>query len=390
MKVIHVTPVYLPAWAYGGTVRAIHGMTTALAAQGHDVEVVTTTIGTPHAASNSIHEATIDGVKVTYIPGRVRWGGAVSPRLSGEVLTRAASDTAIHVSSGWQPAFREMFASMRNVGRPYAYSPHGCFSPEVFAKGTLKKAAYYRLYERFHLQNAAAVVATSEMEATDLRRLDSSLSVTVVPNVCDASLWTPARAEGLAWRRRHAIADDDIVVLQVCRPDPIKNTALLVDALRGVAAGRTYVLVVMGPEQSVLPAENSLPAHVRILRDEGTQEISTLRAAYSSAQLVAVPSFYECFGNVVIEAALCGATVVASPRVGAAKLPELSGAVTILPFDVAAWTREITAAPGLRGDGAAASRASLAAAVGPERIGKALAELYEQITFAPTPARASV
>ena len=178
-------------------------------------------------------------------------------------------------------------------------------------------------------------------------------------------------------------------MLQVCRPDPIKNTALLVDALRRVATGRSYVLVVMGPEQSGLPAEKSLPSNVRILRDEGTQEISTLRAAYSAAQLVAVPSFYECFGNVVIEAALCGATVVASPRVGAAKLPELFGAVKILPFDVAAWTREITAAPGLRGDGAAAPRASLAAAVGPERIGKALTELYEQITAAPSPARAS-
>lgn len=389
MRILHVTPVYLPAWEYGGTVRAIHGMTTALAAQGHDVEVVTTTIGTPHAASNSNHEATIDGVKVTYVPGRVRWGGAVSPRLSDEVLKRSANDSAVHVSSGWQPAFRAMFAGLRNSGRPYAYSPHGCFSPEVFAKGRLKKAAYYWLYERFNLRNAAVVVATSEMETADLQRLDSSLSVKVVPNVCDASLWTPARAEGLAWRRRHAIADDDIVVLQVCRPDPIKNTALLVDALRRVATGRPYVLVVMGPGQSRLAAEKSLPSHVRILRDEGTQEISTLRAAYSAAQLVAVPSFYECFGNVAIEAALCGATVVASPRVGAAKLPELSGAVKILPFDVAAWSREITEAPGLHAAGAASPRASLAAAVGPEQIGKALAELYTQITSAPSPVRVS-
>jgi glycosyltransferase involved in cell wall biosynthesis len=389
MKVIHVTPVYLPAWEYGGTVRAIHGMTSALVAQGHEVEVVTTTIGTPHAASPSNHEATIDGVRVTYVPGRVCWGGAVSSRLADEVLQRVTEDSVVHVSSGWQPAFRAMFAGLRNRGRPYAYSPHGCFSPEVFAKGRLKKTTYYRLLERSHLRHAAAVVATSEMEAADLRSLDQSLVVRVVPNVCDASLWSATRDEGVAWRRRRMIADDEILILQVCRPDPIKNTSLLVDALRRMPVGRNYVLVVMGPGQSKVPAEQNLPAHVRVLRDDGANELPTVRAAYSAAQVVAVPSFYECFGNVVVEAALCSARVVASPRVGAARLEQLRKAVTSVPLEANAWCRAIAAATDGLAAHAVASRNALADVVSTERIGVVLTDIYREIARPESPAGVS-
>jgi glycosyltransferase involved in cell wall biosynthesis len=378
MRVIHVTPVYLPAWAYGGTVRAIHGMTTALVAQGHSVEVVTTTIGTPYAASQHKHEATIDGVRVTYVPGFVRWGGGIAPRLPEEVLKRATQDSVVHVSSGWQPAYRGMFAGLRGSARPYAYSPHGCFSPEVFAKGRIKKGLYYRLFERSNLRNAAVVVATSEMEAADLRQLDSSLSVRVLPNVCDANLWRPAEAAGLAWRRGLAIADDDMVILQVCRPDPIKNTSLLVDAVRGIEAGRNYVLVVMGPGQSRLPVERTLPSHVRVIRHDGSSEIPELRAIYTAAQVVAVPSLYECFGNVVLEAILCGTPVLAGPRVGAAYLPDSAAAVTMLPLRVGAWAHAIRAWPRCA-NVSAETIINTASAVAPSRIANQLGDVYVSI-----------
>lgn len=378
MKVMHVTPVYMPAWEFGGTVRAIHGMTTALVAAGHDVEVVTTAIGTPYAGSPKSNATTVDGVKVTYVPGWLRWGGAVAPRLPGEVLGRVSQDSSVHISSGWQPAFRALFAGLRRRGQPYVYSPHGCFSPEVLAKGRVKKAAYYALFERSHLRSAAVVLATSKMEAADLHRLDSAFCVKVVPNVCDAGVWFPAKAEGLAWRRRHAIADDAVVVLQVCRPDAIKNTDLLIEALRAISPGKSYVLAVLGPGQSRVPLEKPLPSHVRMIRDDGSSKISELRAAYSAAQVVAVPSLYECFGNVVLEAILCGTPVLAGPRVGAAFLSDSAAAVTIIPLRVDAWTHAIFALPKY----AKVSEdiiINAASAVASSRIANQLSEIYASI-----------
>jgi len=379
LRAIHVTPVYLPAWEYGGTVRAIHAMTTALVARGHDVEVVTTTIGTPYSTGGRRHESTIEGVRVTYVPGRMVWGGTASPGLAAEVLKRVGGNTAIHVSSGWQPAFRTMFADLRRRHQPYLYSPHGCFAPEVFSKGRLKKTAYYHLYERNHLRNAAAVVATSEIEATDLLRRDPWVRVVVVPNICDPDVWKPSSFAASAWRKQHAIDDQEIVVLQVCRPDPIKNTAFLVEAVRGLPLGRRYVLVVMGPGQSRIGGDVGLPDHVRVLRIEGDPDSGALRAAYSAAQVVAVPSTYECFGNVVVEATLCGAGVLAAPRVGAARLEDLHRAVRIVSLEVNAWRLALSSAPDYRKQSPTGIRGRLAATCGPAAVAERLAALYTGI-----------
>jgi glycosyltransferase involved in cell wall biosynthesis len=379
LKVLHVTPVYLPAWQYGGTVRAIHAMTTALVTAGHEVEVITTSIGTENEGSGHLQDGVIDGVRVTYVPGTLRWGGAVAPRLAREVLERTRSNPVVHVSSGWQPAFRSMFFGLRRRRRPYVYSPHGCFSPEVFSKGRWKKAAYYRLYERDNLRGAAAVVATSEIEAVDLRRMDASLRVVVVPNICDPALWTTADGAAASWRRQQRIEERECLILQVGRPDPLKNTVFLEEVVRGLPRGRRYVLAVMGPGQSQFLGRTEMPDHVRVLHIEGESDPAGLRAAYSAAQVVAVPSKYECFGNVVVEAALCGTRVVTAPRVGAACLESLAGAVTVLPLEIAAW-RQTLATEAEYGLGlAACDRGRLASAISPARVGEQLLAVYGSV-----------
>ena len=356
--------------------RAIHAMTTALVTAGHDVEVITPSIGTENEADGHQRESMIDGVRITYVPGTLRWGGAVAPRLAREVFERTGSNPAVHVSSGWQPAFRSMFSGLRRRRRPYVYSPHGCFSPEVFSKGRLKKAAYYRLYERENLRGAAAVVATSEIEAEDLRRMDASLRVVVVPNICDPELWTTADGAAATWRRQQRIEEGEYLILQVGRPDPLKNTVFLEEVVRGLPVGRRYVLVVLGPGQSQFLGRPEMPDHVRVLRIEGESDPAGLRAAYSAAQVVAVPSKYECFGNVVAEAALCGTRVVAAPRVGAACLQSLSGAVTVLPLEIAAWRQTLATAAEYGSGPAACDRGRLASAISPATVGEQLLAVY--------------
>ena len=42
MNILHLTPYYAPAYAFGGVTRAVEGMARALAARGHIVTVLTT------------------------------------------------------------------------------------------------------------------------------------------------------------------------------------------------------------------------------------------------------------------------------------------------------------------------------------------------------------
>ena len=42
MRILHLTPYYAPAYAFGGVVRSVEGMARALARRGHTVTVLTT------------------------------------------------------------------------------------------------------------------------------------------------------------------------------------------------------------------------------------------------------------------------------------------------------------------------------------------------------------
>ena len=67
MKILHVVPTYYPAVRYGGPIQSVHGLTTALAAQGHNVHVYTTNVDGEGISPVSLDQpARLDGVTVWY------------------------------------------------------------------------------------------------------------------------------------------------------------------------------------------------------------------------------------------------------------------------------------------------------------------------------------
>src|SRR5262245_42309667 len=85
LQILHVTPFYEPAWAYGGMARASSGLCRALARRGHAVTVATARFDREHAA-----EETLGGVRVCRLdgPGFLRralvpWSRALRPLILG-------------------------------------------------------------------------------------------------------------------------------------------------------------------------------------------------------------------------------------------------------------------------------------------------------------------
>ena len=67
MKILHVVPTYYPAVRYGGPIRSVHGLASALAAQGHEVHVYTTNVDGEEVLPVSLDRpARLDGVTVWY------------------------------------------------------------------------------------------------------------------------------------------------------------------------------------------------------------------------------------------------------------------------------------------------------------------------------------
>ena len=171
---------------------------------------------------------------------------------------------------------------------------------------------------------ADSVIAANPDERDDLIQLlpHADPKVCTVPPGVDLTLFTATDYEDS--RRQLDWASDERVVLFVGRIDPIKGLDVLVEALSLVTHPRRRFVFIGGDldetGQPIGPlAEVAAAAERRGIADRsvflGAQPQDRLPLYYSAADIVAVPSRYESFGLVAVEAMATGTPVIAS-RVG--------------------------------------------------------------------------
>lgn len=345
MNILHVTPLYAPAWQFGGVVRSVSALAEACAAKGTQVSVVTSGIGTPYEHYKKPHTELRDQVRVTYCPATRSPIGIVSRALTLMVGASLPSTDVCHITGVWQPSVVAAARLCRRKGIPYVTSPRGALSPYSFRDGWLKKRLYYTLCERAVQRNAAAVHATSPLEDRELKHLLPQARVHVIPNICDASRWFPDRAGAVEWRRAQGIAPETPVFLHVGRVEPKKNLPFLGEVARRMPPSSDWRFVLLGPAEAFELAR--VTASFRGISDRlvtvpGTGSDAELRGAYSAATCLVMPSFHENFGNVVVESLHCGSPVLASDQVGVAEMLAGSAHVRVLPLSTERWTDSLT------------------------------------------------
>src|SRR5262249_265438 len=92
-----------------------------------------------------------------------------------------ADDSVIHFHGLWQPQFVKPSNRCRPPTLPYVVSPHGMLEPWAWKHKRWKKWPYFLLIERRHLQRAASLLATSDLEAGNLRRFFPRSRCSVIP-----------------------------------------------------------------------------------------------------------------------------------------------------------------------------------------------------------------
>jgi D-inositol-3-phosphate glycosyltransferase len=203
--------------------------------------------------------------------------------------------------------------------------------------GTMKQQ-YLGIEDRRRIQAEAAIIeqadgiiASTELEAADVmawHQVSAAKVHTAYPGVDHHRFRPHDRASA---RQTLGFPQQSNIVLFVGRIDRIKGIDLLIDALARVVTGSdagltSSRLVVVGgePESQDFWAtgearrlqqqihDHQLEDHVSFV---GSKPHTELALFYSAANLVAMPSAYETFGFVALEAMACGACVLAS-RVG--------------------------------------------------------------------------
>lgn len=175
-------------------------------------------------------------------------------------------------------------------------------------------------HERNIVARADAIVTASSHERTLLERYYGAdpARIHTVPCGIDLDLFRP-RDQAVA-RRELGLDPARPVILWVGRLEKLKGVDILLGACAQLDE-QDFTLLIVGGDDRAAPLRGELEAQAAAegiaanVRFEGAVAHDVLPLYYSAADVVVVPSYYESFGLVAVEAMACGTPVVAS-RVG--------------------------------------------------------------------------
>jgi glycosyltransferase involved in cell wall biosynthesis len=324
VRIAHIVPSYLPGHRYGGPIASVHGLSRALVQRGHEVDVWTTDMDEGQRLDVPLGERVeIDGVDVRYFqtrgPARVRW----APEFAG-AFERAVGDYDLVQAHGVFVATTSRALSMaQRAGVPTVLSPRGMLMSSMLeARGAFRKRWWLRQFDERNLRGLVGLHLTAEAERRELPNLGFrwTKQVAVIENgVEPASFdgdWTALREDVAA-----LCTADARFLLFLSRVHWKKGLDRLTGALARLP--EDIHLAVAGPDEGYgnelrhLIRQHGLESRVQVL---GAVRGADKAALLEHAAALALPSYSENFGNVVLEAMAAGCPPVITPEVGAAEV----------------------------------------------------------------------
>jgi glycosyltransferase involved in cell wall biosynthesis len=308
LRVAHVTPSFHPATAYGGPVRSVHDLCTALAERGLDVRVLTTDAngGSRLKGVPLRREAEVrTGLRVRYCPRQ--WPDSVSAGLLRRIPGLVAWADVVHLTGVYCFPTWPTLACSRLRSRPVVWSPRGSMQRWAGFRGGVKKGAWLAVC-RAVAPSRGVLHLTSAEEERETRGGPPAFASLVVPNGVEIpeDFGPPPSLEG------------GLRLLFLGRLHRIKGLEALLEAGQALCASgfRSWSLTVAGGGEPAYrgalerqAAERGLAGLVRFVGHVGeTEKAALLRDSH----LLVLPSHRENFGLVVAEALARGRPAIAS------------------------------------------------------------------------------
>jgi D-inositol-3-phosphate glycosyltransferase len=215
----------------------------------------------------------------------------------------------------------------RKLGLPLVHTYHTLGFMKRRALG--QKEHKSRANSERHIADVSdLIISPSTEERVSLVKeygISPSKIVVVHPGV-NPRLFYPG--ENRVFLKKTGIRQNDFVLLYVGRIEPVKGLAHLIEALKIMKENdpflfeKTKLLVIGGGKKEEELYENEEVSHIKKqverhglknrVRFLGSIDHSQLRKYYSVADALVVPSLYESFGLVTVEALACGTPVIVS------------------------------------------------------------------------------
>lgn len=202
------------------------------------------------------------------------------------------------------------------------------------ARNEAEREGEYRINgEKQVIRRADRVVVATVAELTQLRFLyKANGNMVIIPPGVDVSHFYPIPADEA--KMYVGLKPEDRMVLFVGRIEPLKGVDTLIQAMSCLQLKETkrpVHLAIIGGDPAASPEEMTAEmARLQKLCDDlavdqtvvflGKRDQDKLPYYYSAAEVLVMPSHYESFGMVALEAMACGTPVIASEVGGLAYL----------------------------------------------------------------------
>jgi glycosyltransferase involved in cell wall biosynthesis len=357
MRILMVSPHYVPAYHYGGVLHVAHSLGKSLVSQGHEVRVCTTNLRNPteDLAVPVDTPVRVDGVQVCYEPTVFSRYWGFSPHLARRLWLEATWADVILIHFHYQ--FASLAASWisRARGKPYIIFSHGSLNTHgLIARSRARKLCYLKILEQKNFASAlfGAYHSAEEMETS--YRFGRGR---VVPNGIDPQVFQPLPQLNY-FRRRHKL-EQAVVYLFLGRIDAGKGLDLLLPAFKKLlqVSGTAHLVLAganeRGYEEEVrhLAEELGLASHLTLT---GLITGQDKLAALQDADVFVLPSRSEGLSIAMLEAMYMGLPVVVTDRVGLWRQVEKNRCGLVVPYDedsLAGALKRMAAAPDRRAMG---------------------------------------
>ncbi len=317
VKVVHITPSYYPAFAYGGPTRSTYELTRHLAARDDcSVRVLTTNANGREKLDDVSCETPIrlaERLEVFYC-NRVG-GESVSFELLKQMRSFVADADIVHLTAAYSFPTLPALALSRAAGKPVVWSPRGAFLQWSGTRRVRGKAIWDRVC-RALLTSQCVIHVTSDQERDATSKRFAGATVARIPNGVDVPE-TVIRAPDRSFFN----------IAFIGRLDPIKGLENLILACAQLEMDRQWRLIIGGRgnaayEQTLRALADTTGYSQRIVFRGSIAEGEKQRF-FSEADVVILPSFSENFGIAAAEALAHGVPVVASSATPWERLDEI-------------------------------------------------------------------
>jgi glycosyltransferase involved in cell wall biosynthesis len=340
LRILHVTPYYEHAWAYGGIPRVVAALAKGLAALGHTVTVCTTD------ACSREERLPIGTSESNRAPGEPAVVVQVFRNLSNALAydlqfflpiglaTYLRKHTAdfdiVHVHACHNIPGTLAAGSCRRARVPYVLTPNGT-APRI-ERRQLAKLIFDATIGRRVLSDAARLLAVSDAECKQFRELNvADGRMAVIPNPLDLSEFSMPLARG-TFRQRTNLGDRPVVMF-LGKLTPRKRLDVLARAFSMLPQPNATLVIVgndMGYKMELDRLIEQLAIGPRVVQTGLVSGRARLEALID-ADVVVYPSKDEIFGLVPIEALMCGTPVIVADDSGCGEVINRVGGGLIVP-----------------------------------------------------------